>query len=150
MIRHVLMLSLMLFIVVAPAIAEQIAVPKNIVVTHADAIPQSASQERPASAVIAKDAETGELRAPTADEMQSLTAPLAVAQRQPRRLTATVQSTADGMLSATLDASHENLSVAVRTADGRVAHVCALGDAGLHVLENVELQRALIATPEEK
>jgi hypothetical protein len=131
--RKPLLLTLVLLVAV-PMFAADIAVPRNIVVANVDGLSQvnaAASPARRPGAVIAKDADTGELRAPTTAELQDLSRQISVMQKQRRTLAPKVQAASDGTLSATLDESLENLTVAFRTDRGTIEHVCAAGTDGV-------------------
>lgn len=130
MTRSVLLAVLLLLAV--PMFAEDIAVPRNIVIANVDALVQvdaAASPARRPGATIARDPEGG-FRAPSAAELRDLSRQISIVQKQQRALTPKIEVGTDGTLTATLDASHENLTMVFMTDTGRLEHVCAAGTDG--------------------
>lgn len=87
------------------------------------------------SSVIAKDPVTGEFRAPNAIEMKNLSEQISIMFKRPTT-PAKVVAHSDGMLSAVLDDSYQNVLMITRTPDGDEVHACVTGmEAALHLME---------------
>ena len=84
----------------------------------------------PQGLTVVRDAETGELRAPTATENQALQAQAAQPSARPAQPALTTG--ADGRLSVKLDSSHLVYSVVKRGADGKLDQQCVDGDHAAH------------------
>jgi len=116
-------------------------------------LPAQAHEETPADAsasnlVVVKDAVTGELRAPTADEAAALLAAKPAADRTSRSKSLAPQQRlsrrhADGSVSVRVTDADASYAVAVRQADGSLAEACVQGS------ENTEkaLQSGPAVTP---
>lgn len=107
----------------------------------AAAAPQAPAQQ---GLTVVRDAETGELRAPTPAETQALQ-PQAAAPTA-RRQQPTMVTGADGRQSVYLGDSQRVHAVVRRGADGKVDHHCVEGADGAHR----HLNHAAPAHPQEK
>ncbi len=79
---------------------------------------------------VTKDSQTGQLRAPTAEEMDALKANEALKSKGRQTLRAaplTQRVHANGSVSVTLDESFESYSVMTRDADGTLREDCVVG-----------------------
>jgi len=93
----------------------------------AAASPQTAAQQ---GLTVVRDAETGELRAPTAAETQALQPQAAAStarQQQPTMVTG-----ADGRQSVYLGNSQHVYAIVKRGVDGKLDHQCAVGADAAH------------------
>jgi hypothetical protein len=149
MIRR-LILPLALVVLAVPAFAEQIKTPRNIEITFVDdaALPALARVTTPRTAIAAKDGETGELRAATADEMKTLSTAISVMFK--RRLQPVVSSNTDGVLTAQLDESFQNLTLVMKTAEGDIDHACVVGGEGAAQFLSLARSSQAVITREEK
>lgn len=93
----------------------------------AAAAPQAPAQQ---GLTVVRDAETGELRAPTALETQALQPPAAAATA--RRQQPTMVTGADGRQSVYLGSSQHVYAIVKRGADGKLDHQCVEGADAAH------------------
>ena len=94
---------------------------------------------------VTKDPQTGQLRAPTAEEMAALKANEALTSKAQQSLRAAPLSqryNANGSVSVMLDESYMNYSVVTRNADGSLREDCVVGATAANAIVSGDAKKA--------